>query len=31
MLTSSIKKDQIKRDWYLFDADNKALVKEIKE
>jgi large subunit ribosomal protein L13 len=25
MLTSSIKKDQIKRDWYLFDADNKAL------
>ena len=25
MLTSSIKKDEIKRDWYLFDAENKTL------
>ena len=25
MLTSSIKKDEIKRDWYVVDADNKTL------
>ena len=25
MLTSSIKKDDIKRDWHLFDAENKTL------
>ena len=25
MLTSSIKKDEIKRDWYVVDADNKIL------
>ena len=25
MLTSSIKKDEIKRDWYIVDADNKTL------
>ena len=25
MLTSSIKKDDIQRDWYIVDADNKTL------
>jgi len=25
MLTSSIKKDEIKRDWFIVDADNKTL------